>query len=74
MRYDYATRSDGKIAEARDEIERRADRDGNSIAAFRVFQSSTWPPLQKSPTAKGVAHWIVQGFTTQAEADNAEGV
>jgi hypothetical protein len=73
VKYDYATRDESKIETAKAQLEQQAQRQGNSIAGFHIFSSDSYPPLQLSPTAKGVMHWIVQGFTSQAELEEANG-
>lgn len=71
MKYEYATRDEGKVEVAKAQLVQQAQRSGHSIVGFHVFQTDSYPPLQVSPTAKGVMHWIVWGFTSQAELDDA---
>lgn len=71
MRFEYATRDPDKIEAAKEQLRQHAQRQGQSIVGFHIFQSDSYPALQASPTAKGVMHTIVWGFTSQAELDGA---
>jgi hypothetical protein len=73
MRFEYATRDESKIEAAKATLHEAAQRHGQTIVGFHAFQSDSYPALQASPTAKGVMHTIVWGFTSQAELDEANG-
>lgn len=72
MRFEYATRDPDKIEAVKDALHQQAKRQGQNIVGFHTFQSDSYPALQTSPTAKGVLHTIVWGFTSQAELDEAK--
>lgn len=72
MRFDYATRDESKVERAKETLRQTAERAGHSIVGSHVFKTDSYPALQASPSAKGVAHWIIYGFTTQAELDQVK--